>query len=201
MTDENGALDPWSLNLRFWGAPIFSPEAPKPLFWRVSERFGAKSGAPQTQIQRPRIQRPILGPLTKGDGPKVTDLVARAIRNAIRANRFARIIRNSNPYFYSASGRFARITRISDSRESADSRESCELIRANHATKALTEPNLCGFLRFAARKSSIFSAKICGFLRPPNAWISKRRGESAKICGFLRKSAFWAPSVTLGPSP
>ena len=34
-------------------------------------------------------------------------LVARAIRNAIRANRFARIIRNSNPYFYSASGRFA----------------------------------------------------------------------------------------------
>ena len=34
-------------------------------------------------------------------------LVARAIRNAIRANRFARIIRNWNPYFYSASGRFA----------------------------------------------------------------------------------------------
>ena len=29
---ENGALDPWSLNLRFWGAPIFNPEAPKPLF-------------------------------------------------------------------------------------------------------------------------------------------------------------------------
>ena len=28
--------------------------------------------------------------------------MARAIRNAIRANRFARIIRNSNPYFYSA---------------------------------------------------------------------------------------------------
>ena len=50
-------------------------------------------------------------------------LVAQAIRNAIRANRFARIdsreiIRNWNPYFYSASGRFARITRISDSRES-----------------------------------------------------------------------------------
>ena len=59
----------------------------------------------------------------------------RAIRNAIRANRFARIIRNWNPYFYSASGRFARITRISDSRESPDSRESCESIRANHATK------------------------------------------------------------------
>ena len=62
-------------------------------------------------------------------------LVARAIRNAIRANRFARIIRNRNPYFYSASGRFARITRTSDSRESPDSRESCESIRANHATK------------------------------------------------------------------
>ena len=62
-------------------------------------------------------------------------LVARAIRNAIHANRFARIIRNWNPYFYSASGRFAWITRISDSRESPDSRESCESIRANHATK------------------------------------------------------------------
>ena len=62
-------------------------------------------------------------------------LVAHAIRNAIRANRFARIIRNWNPYLYSASGRFARITRISDSRESPDSRESCESIRANHATK------------------------------------------------------------------
>ena len=62
-------------------------------------------------------------------------LVARAIRNAIRANRFARIIRNWNPYFYSASGRFAQMTRISDSRESPDSRESCESIRANHATK------------------------------------------------------------------
>ena len=66
------------------------------------------------------------------------NLVARAIRNAIRANRFARIIRNWNPYFYSASGRFARITRISDSRESPDSRESCESIRANHATKSKT---------------------------------------------------------------
>ena len=65
--------------------------------------------------------------------------VARAIRNAIRANRFARIIRNWNPYFYSASGRFARITRISDSRESPDSRESCESIRANHATRAGTK--------------------------------------------------------------
>ena len=64
-------------------------------------------------------------------------LVARAIRNAIRANRLARIIRNRHPYFYSASSRFARINRISDSRESPDSRESCESIRANHATKQL----------------------------------------------------------------
>ena len=56
-------------------------------------------------------------------------------RESIRANRFARIIRNFNPYFYSASGRFARITRISDSRESPASRESCKSIRANHATK------------------------------------------------------------------
>ena len=63
------------------------------------------------------------------------NLVARAIRNVIRANRFARIIRNWDPYFYSASGRFARISRSSDSRESPDSRESCESIRANHATK------------------------------------------------------------------
>ena len=65
----------------------------------------------------------------------ISGLVARAIRNVIRANRFARIIRNWNPYFYSVSGRFARITRISDSRESGDSRESCESIRANHGTK------------------------------------------------------------------
>ena len=40
------------------------------------------------------------------------------VARAIRANRFARIIRNWNPNFYSTSGRFAWITRISDSRES-----------------------------------------------------------------------------------
>ena len=52
-------------------------------------------------------------------------LVAQAIRNTIRANRFARIIRNWNTYFYSPS----RQTQ-------ADSRESLEFpIRANHATK------------------------------------------------------------------
>ena len=65
-------------------------------------------------------------------------LAARAIRNAIRANRFARILRNSNPYFYGASGRFARIIRISDSCTSPDSRESCESICSDHATKSLT---------------------------------------------------------------
>ena len=63
-------------------------------------------------------------------------------------------------------------------------------------------PN-CGFLRFSAKIFGFLrkSAVICGFLRPPNAGISRRRGESAKICGFLRKSAFWALSVTLVPSP
>ena len=60
--------------------------------------------------------------------------MARAIRNAIRVNRLARIIRNWNPNFYSASGRIAWITRISDSRKSPDSRKSCESIRARHAT-------------------------------------------------------------------
>ena len=37
---ENGALDPWLLNLRCWGAPIFSPETPKPYF----EGFRSDSG-------------------------------------------------------------------------------------------------------------------------------------------------------------
>ena len=70
-----------------------------------------------------------VGHLSVGKTNRPTTLVARAIRNAIRVNRFARIIRNWNPYFYSASGRFVRNTRISDSRESPDSRE---LIHANH---------------------------------------------------------------------
>ena len=84
--------------------------------------------------------------------------MARAIRNAIRVNRFARINSHLKPLFYSTSGRFARITRISDSqRESrefpiranqfaletpifiapqADSHESLEFpIRANHANQ------------------------------------------------------------------
>ena len=72
------------------------------------------------------------------------NLVAWAIRNTIRANGFARIIRNSNPYFYSASGRFARIIRISDSRESPDSRELCESIRADHAARCRPK-NRCDF--------------------------------------------------------
>ena len=48
---ENGALDPWPLNLRFWGAPIFSPEAPQTFFEGFRSDLGEKSGAPQTQIQ------------------------------------------------------------------------------------------------------------------------------------------------------
>ena len=64
----------------------------------------------------------------------LTDLVARAIRNAIRANRFG----IETPIF---------IEFQADSHESLefpiprDSRESCESIRANHATK-LTELHL-----------------------------------------------------------
>ena len=47
--------------------------------------------------------------------------MAQAIRNAIRVNRFARIIRNSNPNFIA---------------HQADSHESLEFpIRANRATK------------------------------------------------------------------
>ena len=52
----------WLLNLRFWGAPIFSSEAPKPLSLRILERFGAKIwGAPNADPTT--TQRPILGPL------------------------------------------------------------------------------------------------------------------------------------------
>ena len=91
--------------------------------------------------------------LKSRDSHPVLALVARAIRNAIRANRFARIIRNQNPYFYSASGRFARITRISDSRESPDSRES---IRENHATKVLAA---IPFFGRSIRKKKNFSKR------------------------------------------
>ena len=89
-------------------------------------------------------------------------LVARAIRNAIRANRFARIIRNWNPNFYSASGQFARITQVSDSRESPDSRESCESIRANRATKGKTYRGEGGRKLF-----SVGGVSWCCFPPPP----------------------------------
>ena len=79
----------WSLNLRFWGAPIFSPEAPtKNLILKgFRSNLGQNLGRPHMQIQRPRIQRPFLGPLIrwpdsheslsalKGDGTKVTERV------------------------------------------------------------------------------------------------------------------------------
>ena len=62
---ENGVLDPWSLALRV-GRPRFLPQiAPKPFKTRVFGLWTENRGAPKTQIQRPRIQRPILGPLTK----------------------------------------------------------------------------------------------------------------------------------------
>ena len=88
------------------------------------------------------------------------------------------------------------------------SSEHCQTSTAKHraelkVTHLRWRSPICGFLRFSAkicgflRKSAVF----CGFLRPPNAGISRRRGESAKICGFLRKSAFWALSVTLVLSP
>ena len=63
---KNGALEPWSLDLRFWGAPI-SVQSPQNLdFEGFRSDLGQNSGAPQTQIQRPRIRRPILGHLIFG---------------------------------------------------------------------------------------------------------------------------------------
>ena len=41
---ENGALEPLSLNQHFGAPRCFSPEAPTPLFWRVSERIWARIG-------------------------------------------------------------------------------------------------------------------------------------------------------------
>ena len=66
------------------GAPIENSGFCKPLFWRAHST--------------------ILTEMFTRQSPQ--NLVARAIR----ANRFARIIRNCNPYFYSVSGRFAPIT-------------------------------------------------------------------------------------------
>ena len=48
----------------FLGRPDFQSRGPQnPCFEGFRSDLGQKSGAPQTQIQRPRIQRPILGPL------------------------------------------------------------------------------------------------------------------------------------------
>ena len=47
----------------FLGRPDFSPKGPNPCFEGFRSDVGQKSGAPQTQIQRPRIQRPIFGTL------------------------------------------------------------------------------------------------------------------------------------------
>ena len=60
---EQGALDLWSLDLRL-GRPRFLPQiAPKPFKIRGFGAWTENRGAPKTQIQRPQIQRPILGPL------------------------------------------------------------------------------------------------------------------------------------------
>ena len=64
---SEGRMGRW-IHGRFWGAPIFSPEVPQnPCFEGFWSDLGQKSGVPQTQIQRPRIQRPILGPLIKSN--------------------------------------------------------------------------------------------------------------------------------------
>ena len=72
------------------------------------------------------------------EAPVTVTLVARAIRNAIRANRFARIISQLKPLFLQRVRPIRANHSNSDSRESGDSRESCESIRANHATKTVT---------------------------------------------------------------
>ena len=49
---------------RFWGAPIFRPEVPKPFKNRYLGTSGLKIGAPQKrQILPGRIGPPICGPL------------------------------------------------------------------------------------------------------------------------------------------
>ena len=60
----------------FWGRPDFqSRGSPDPYFEGFRSDLGQKSGAPQTQIQRPRIHRPILGPLISGDLLAVVDFL------------------------------------------------------------------------------------------------------------------------------
>ena len=103
--------------------------------------------------------------------------MARASRNGIRANRFARIIHNWNPYFYSASGRFARITRISDSRKSPDSRESCESIRANHTTKF--------FYKFKKSPGNHMDRRGRKFLKNALQPVLARRFRFPSICSSM----------------
>ena len=108
---------------------------------------------------------------------KCRNLVARAIRNAIRANRFARIIRNWNPYFYSTSGRFARITRISD-------------IRANRANRfARITPLSAGNSRESAKlqlfRGPFSQMRKTHFGPTLNTCISRCMAGSAKKSSFL----------------
>ena len=100
---ENGALDPWSLDLRLGCPRLPVQRPPAPYFEGFRSDLEQKSGAPQTQIQQPRIQRPILDPLIGNLGGRISERVSGldpAIRNANRGDsqreseRFARI--NSN---------------------------------------------------------------------------------------------------------
>ena len=59
---EKGALDPRSLDLRLGRRRFFPQIAPKPFKTSLLGPLDCR-GTPNTQIQRPRIQRPILGPL------------------------------------------------------------------------------------------------------------------------------------------
>ena len=121
--------------------------------------------------------------------------MARAIRNAIRANRFARI--DSRESFAIETPIF--IARQADSQESLefpiraispDSRESCESIRANHATKA--ETNRISTMKFA------FSKLNChGFpkQRFPLKTLTSLNKEVRPF--FLSDNSIWSfPSVS-----
>ena len=65
---ENAVLDPWSLDICVWDAPDVCPKSLRnPSRYkglRASGLWSENQGAPKTQIRRPRIQRPILGPLS-----------------------------------------------------------------------------------------------------------------------------------------
>ena len=71
-------------------------------------------------------------------GGTLMGLVARATRNAIRANRFAiETFAIETPIFIARQADSQESLEFSDSRESPDTRESCESIRTNHATKLM----------------------------------------------------------------